>query len=105
MAHPAQILGQQLLTDGVYRVRVLAAETVGTNVGSYRLAVFDADTDENPLELDRRYTGSLETPFSIDRWTFTRQRISPFALIGSTPRHLRFVSGSQGQTAGWALTE
>src|SRR5207247_3573406 len=58
----------QLPADGIYRVQVRAA--VGGNRGNYILTVGNATVDTMPLLLNQRTTGVLETPFSLDRWTF-----------------------------------
>ena len=53
------------------------------------------------LELNRQVTGNIETPFSVDRWTFVGvagQQVQ-FDLVNSTSTSLRFsLTGPAGFT-------
>jgi len=94
-----ELLGIELPEDGVYRVLVSAAATAGNNVGNYRLVVFDATVDEYPMNLDQRHIGSLESPYSSDRWTFTSaaEQSLRFHWINSNSPFIRFsLTGPDG---------
>lgn len=60
-----------LLHDGSYRVRVRAPDSRATGTGNYLITVLDLTPDESPLVLNQTTYGSIETPLSVDRWTFS----------------------------------
>ena len=92
--------GVTLPIDGVYRVRVSAAAPAST--GNYALTVYDGTVDVRPLTLNQRYNGRIESPFSLDRWTFSAnagQQIQ-FDLINKNSSSIRFqLIGPNGFTA------
>ncbi len=57
--------------DGTYRVRVSAPPQNSSATGNYMLSVWDITPDVNPLPLNQQANGEIETPFSIDKWTFS----------------------------------
>jgi RHS repeat-associated protein len=75
-----------LAADGVYRVRVQAAEEHETATGNYYFAVWDVTTDVAPLVFGRQQFGTIESPFSEDLWTFSATENSQLYLdINETP--------------------
>ena len=65
------LLGIELPADGTYRIRLKTPPAFPMNVGNYYLSLYDATIDTVPLVVNQRSVGILETPYSIDRWTFT----------------------------------
>jgi hypothetical protein len=93
------LLGVELPSDGVYRVQISAAEPVTSNTGDYRLTVFDATVDVNPLVFHQRHIGALESNFSVDRWTFSSAAGQALRLdwINADSPSLRFrLTGPDG---------
>jgi hypothetical protein len=65
-------LGQTLPLDGTYRVQVSAGQP-GSR-GNYRLTVWNAAIINNPLNLNQQVFSQIDTPFRIDRWSFSAAR-------------------------------
>jgi hypothetical protein len=63
--------GVALPADGTYRVQIRASEDHSANTGNYLVTLWDVTADVNPLVLNQQRTGSIETPYSVDRWTFS----------------------------------
>jgi RHS repeat-associated protein len=59
-----------LPSEGSYRVQVRAAPGHESSKGNYTVTLWDVTPDESPLVFGQRFVGRLETPFSMDRWTF-----------------------------------
>src|SRR5262249_52829661 len=66
-----KLLAVPLPADGTYQVRVRDLAGQGPDTGNYVLAVWDASVHTNPLSINQTVAGTLGTPFSLDRWTFT----------------------------------
>lgn len=57
--------------DGTCRVHIRAPASHPSSSGNYRLAVWEVSPDVAPLVLNQTTHGRIETPYSIDRWTFS----------------------------------
>jgi hypothetical protein len=90
---------ESLPADGVYNVQVRAASAQPNATGSYRVSVHAANIDVSPLVRNQTTLGLIETPYSIDRWTFTadaNQQVR-FDLINSGVNQFQFkLSGPNG---------
>jgi RHS repeat-associated protein len=87
--------------DGVYTVHVRAATAQSTNTGNYLAAVWDATPDVNAMQVNQHYVGQIETPFSVDRWTFMAQANQQvrFDLLNRTNTSIVFdFTGPNGWT-------
>ena len=60
-----------LPATGTYTLRVKATAAHSANIGSYTIALWDATPTTNKLVLNQNATGRIESPFSVNRWTFT----------------------------------
>ena len=60
-----------LPADGTYRIQVRASAGHSANTGNYFVTLWDVTADVYPLVLNQQRTGSIETPYSVDRWTFS----------------------------------
>ncbi|MCS7466898.1 hypothetical protein NZK35_09600 [Stieleria sp. ICT_E10.1] len=99
-------VGQQLVLngvplnpEGVYRVQVEANGLAASGIGNYSLAAYEATVDTSTLILNQPETGSLESPYSVDRWTFTAESNDQirFDLLASNVRGLNFeLTGPEG---------
>ena len=81
-----------LPADGNYRVRVRAPSGHTTATGQYMIAVWDVTADVAPLVLNQQVTGKIETPGSVDRWTFSAaagQQVK-FDLISTSDTGMAF---------------
>jgi RHS repeat-associated protein len=67
---PVTLSEVPVAADGTYRVRVRAPATQTSASGNYVIGVFDATVEVLPLELNKSLNGRIESPFSVDRWTF-----------------------------------
>jgi len=65
------VTGLTLPASGQYRVRIHAPANHSTAVGNYNVAVWDVYNRTFPVAFNRWQYGTLPTPFSEDRWTFT----------------------------------
>ncbi|MBX7105905.1 MAG: hypothetical protein K1X57_17610 [Gemmataceae bacterium] len=70
---PATLQTVQLPTDGVYRIRITADPAGTTNTGNYLVGLFNASVDYAPLVVNQVTTGTLQTQYSLNRWTFTAE--------------------------------
>lgn len=95
----ASITDLVLPADGNYRVQVRAATGHLGDTGNYTVAVYDVRNDNAALPLNQPVFGSIETPFSVDRWTFSataNQQVS-FDLRAAASPDLRFdLTGPNG---------
>jgi RHS repeat-associated protein len=85
--------------DGVYRVRIRAAASQGTATGNYMLSVWDSTADVAGLALNQRVNGTIESPYSVDQWTFAAvagQQVK-LDVIGRSSTQIVFgLSGPNG---------
>ena len=76
-----------LPADGTYRVQVRAAPQHSSSTGNYLVTVWDVTANVAALPLNQQRNGNIETPYAVDRWTFS-------AVAGQQIRfHLIMVSG------------
>src|SRR5437773_1272065 len=59
-----------LPADGTYRVQVRAAVGHTGNTGNYLITIWEVTADVASLLLSQQVLGRIETPYSVDRWTF-----------------------------------
>jgi hypothetical protein len=57
--------------DGTYRVRVGAPANQVASTGNYLITLWETTPDVAPLVLNQTAHGRIETPYSVDRWTFS----------------------------------
>ena len=77
-----------LPADGTYHIQVRASAGHLANTGNYTVALYDVTRDVSALSLNQQLTGSIQTAFSSDQWTFS-------AVANQQIRFdLRAVSGS-----------
>jgi len=57
--------------DGTYRVRVDAPANQPASTGNYLVTLWETTPDVSPLVLSQTAHGRIETPYSVDRWTFS----------------------------------
>ncbi|MCG8599810.1 MAG: hypothetical protein MI807_06690, partial [Verrucomicrobiales bacterium] len=55
---------------GIHTLRVRAPSDNTDQTGNYRLSAWDVTPDSNPLVLNQGHVGKIETPYSVDTWTF-----------------------------------
>ena len=60
-----------LPVDGNYRIQVRAPANQVASTGNYLVSVWRVTPDVSPLILNQTHNGRIETPFSVDRWTFS----------------------------------
>ena len=60
-----------LPSDGNYRLQIRAPQGHLTSTGNYQVAAWDVTADVSPLVLNQQRMGTIETPYSVDRWTFS----------------------------------
>jgi YD repeat-containing protein len=60
-----------LPADANYRVQVRASAGHQANQGNYTVTVWDITADVAPLLFNQPFVGRIETPYSVDRWTFS----------------------------------
>jgi RHS repeat-associated protein len=99
------LLGVELPEDGTYRVQVRAA--AGGDRGNYVLAVWNGTVDTMPVLLNQQTSGVVESPFSVDRWTFAaraNQQVR-FDWINAAPASIQFkLTGPSNFTGFSGLT-
>ena len=90
-----------LPADGIYTIRVKAASAQATNTGNYLVAAWDSTPDVAAMQRNQRYAGQIETPFSVDRWTFSAQTNDQvrFDLLNRTNSSIVFDLTGPG---GWS---
>jgi len=90
-----------LAADGTYRVRVHASAGHEASTGNYTVAVWDSTADVAALLMNQPVSGRVETPYSVDRWSFSAvagQQVR-FDLLGSTGSPVAFdLTGPEGWT-------
>ncbi|MCX6876240.1 MAG: putative Ig domain-containing protein [Verrucomicrobia bacterium] len=96
-----------LPTDGTYTIRVRAATGHEFSTGNYLVTLWDATPDVSPLALNGRVTGRIDTPYNIDRWTFSAvadQQLR-FSLLSAANSGIGFdLAGPAGWTGFTGLT-
>ncbi len=60
-----------LPTDGTYRILIHTPSAQSGSTGNYTVTLWDVTTDFAGLTLNGQFMGTLETPYSVDRWTFS----------------------------------
>ena len=60
-------------SDGTYRVRIKAPVGHLTVTDNYLVSIWDVTADVSALLLNKQVTGTIENPYSVDRWTFSAQ--------------------------------
>src|SRR5439155_14412877 len=60
-----------LPADGSYRIQVRAPSDQPASTGNYLLALWEVTTDLGSLVFNQPVNGRIETPYSVDRWTFS----------------------------------
>ncbi len=96
-----------LPADGNYRVRVRAAAGHSANTGNYLITAYDVILDKSALNINARTTGRIETPFSVDTWTFSGQvnEQFQFELLNTSNAGLVFtLTGPSGTEVFTGLT-
>lgn len=98
----ATLLGITLPADGVYHIKAQAAPAQPDGTGNYVLTAWNAAVQVRPLELNQTINGRLDTPFRIDRWTFTGAagQAVRFDLRNAETPAIQFdLTGPNGYTA------
>ncbi|MBI1915416.1 MAG: hypothetical protein HYS12_11870 [Planctomycetes bacterium] len=62
-----------LPADGTYRIQVRAAAGNATATGNYTVTLWNVTSHEFPLTLNQPVAGRIDTPYGVDRWTFSAQ--------------------------------
>ena len=57
-------------SNGVYSVQIHASPTASGSTGHYLLTVWETTPNVNPLTMNQIVSGSMQTPYSLDQWTF-----------------------------------
>ena len=89
--------------DGVYRVQVRASPEHPASSGNYLITVWDVTANVATLALNRQCNGSMETPYSVDRWTFSAvagQQVR-FNLLNSSGSAIAFDFRGPGNWGGF----
>jgi len=63
--------GIQLPSDGMYKVQVRAAAGHLASTGNYMVTIWDTTADVSSLVLNKQVVGTIENPYSVDRWEFS----------------------------------
>ncbi|HXG49040.1 MAG TPA: hypothetical protein VNO52_15555, partial [Methylomirabilota bacterium] len=88
-----QLSATQLPMDGTYRIEVRAPIQQPAAAGNYLIALWEVIPDVAPLVLNQTMNGRIETPFSVDRWTFSAmagQQVR-FDLINASASGVNFT--------------
>jgi RHS repeat-associated protein len=90
--------------DGTYTIRVRAAASQPTSTGNYELSVWDTTPDVATIELNQSYNGQIESPYSVDSWTFAavaNQQVQ-FDLINRTNTNIVFTLTGPNNWTGFS---
>jgi RHS repeat-associated protein len=68
---PVSLASISLPADGVYTIKISAAAGHTSGTGAYVVDVWDVSPQTQPLLLGQNSSGSIDTPFDIDKWTFS----------------------------------
>jgi hypothetical protein len=82
------LAGIAITNDGTYSVEVQASAIAPSSTGHYQVTVWQTTPNVYPLTLDTIGSGSIQTPYSVDQWTFGAVSNSQVRL------HLVNVSGT-----------
>jgi RHS repeat-associated protein len=96
------LAGIALAADGVYHIHVQAPAAQSNSTGNYVITAYNATVQTTPLNLNETTTGTIDTPFRIDRWTFTATagQLVQFNLINVANPAVQFdLTGPNGFTA------
>jgi len=90
-----------LPTDGTYRIQVQAPGAHIASTGNYVVTLWDVTPRVSTLLLNQQVGGRIETPYSVDRWSFSAtagQQIR-FDLINTSGTGIAFdLTGPEGWT-------
>ena len=93
------LAGLTTAVTGTYRVRVQAVDSSPSDTGSYTITRWDSTPDLASLRFNQLTVGAIESPFGVDRWTFSAaagQQIR-FDLTALNSSDLRFtLTGPEG---------
>ena len=95
--------GVLLPADGTYSVIVQASSSQPSSTGSYLVAVYDATVSTYAASFGQQYTGTLESLYDVDNWTFTasaNEQIQ-FLLAAASNPTLEFTLTGPGGYAGF----
>jgi len=93
-----------ITNDGTYRIQVRASSVSPSSTGHYLVTVWQTTPNVTPLALNQVVSGSIQTPYSVDQWTFGANQNDQvlFHLVGLSGSgigfDLRGPSGWQGFT-------
>jgi RHS repeat-associated protein len=79
LARGSNAIARQTLTltdvalpaDGSYHIQVLAPANRSASTGYYAVTLWEVAPDVASLVLNQQVNGRIETPYSVDRWTFS----------------------------------
>src|ERR1043166_2330790 len=60
-----------LPADGIYKIQIRAPANHPSSSGNYQVTVWEVSPDIASLTLNQTHYGNIETPYSVDRWTFS----------------------------------
>ncbi len=96
-----------LPADGVYHIRVQAPPGHSGSTGNYILDTFGSPVHEYSLTLNQQANSQLDTPASVDRWTFAavaNEQVQ-FHLVAASSPDVQFdLSGPGGFVGFTGLT-
>lgn len=82
----------ELPMDGTYRIHVRPSASQPSATGNYQITLWQVTPDVAPLVLNQPCHGRIETPYSVDRWTFSAvagQQVQ-FDLINASAQSMAF---------------
>jgi RHS repeat-associated protein len=101
------LAGVRLPADGTYHIKVQAPSAQANSTGNYVLTAYDASPRVFPANLNQVETGALDTPYRIDKWTFTAAagQLVKSDLINAANAGIQFdLTGPNGFTGFSGLT-
>jgi RHS repeat-associated protein len=102
-AADAAIAPLGLPADGVYHIKVQASANQPASTGPYVLSTVGTTARESPLPLGQQVIGRLDTPISVDRWTFSAaagQQVQ-FHLVAASSPDIEFELTGPGGFVGF----
>ena len=96
------LAGITLPKDGTYHIQVQAPSAQANSTGNYVLTAWNATVQTTPVGLNQNSTGNIDTPFRVDRWTFssTAGEVLNFKLLNAENSNIQFdLTGPNGFTA------
>ena len=92
--------GITLQTTGTFHIHIQAATGHAGNTGYYLVTAWNTDNEMNALEVNQTITSQIETPYSIDTWTFAalaNEQVS-FVLLNTSGAGVQFdLTGPGGR--------